>query len=343
MSAVHYQDVVLLQQALQNAGNDALKRRSLAQQNEQAMARLALEDEIRKIQQARAESVNNIEERRLSEEQRHNQWQEDQFGIRDAAAKAKDARDSLKDATSSMVQGLQGLSLDNSLSPEQKTGVLKQSIDGMDAETKNGILHNPQILALYNGQGDWGAVAAQVNQHRAQAQTEYLQLQDAYNKSTDPDERAGIAEMMKKVRSFAPKPNSTTTIDRNDKGEETKRTTTYGNPEGETGEPEETVPGENTPAIDTGFFGGQSYSKPNPKGVTLQPSDLDLTNNPNMAAPPQQQNQPAPAATNAQHNSVDVSWLQASPNATRIATFEKKYGQGSASQYLTNRAAATNQ
>ena len=50
----------------------------------------------------------------------------------------------------------------------------------------------------------------------------------------------------------------------------------------------------------------------------------------------------APAAGSKQRDPADVKWLQDNPNPKRVATFEKKYGQGAAAAYLqTNTGAAS--
>ena len=69
--------------------------------------------------------------------------------------------------------------------------------------------------------------------------------------------------------------------------------------------------------------------------TALPPLAPDLTNlNPNPTN--------APAAGSKQRDPADVKWLQDNPNPKRVATFEKKYGQGAAAAYLqTNTGSAS--
>jgi hypothetical protein len=156
----------LLNQSLQNAADNIYRNRALAASVQEETQRNAVEQSFRNammqhyanIEEKQAESA-GLQEQRLENE---DNAVEKKYGVMQAVADQKDAQDRV-------MQGLQGLSLDQKMSPDQKTQYLRQSIDAMQPQAKAGFLQNPQINALYQGQGDWNAVAGFVRAHQTAA------------------------------------------------------------------------------------------------------------------------------------------------------------------------------
>jgi hypothetical protein len=156
----------LLNQSLQNAADNIYRNRALEASMQEETQRNAVEQSFRNammqhyanIEQKQAESA-DLQEQRLENE---DNAVEKKYGVVQAIQDGKDAQERV-------MQGLQGLSLDQKMSPIQKTQYLRQSIDSMQPQGKTAFLQNPQINALYQGQGDWGAVAGLVQQHQAAA------------------------------------------------------------------------------------------------------------------------------------------------------------------------------
>jgi len=154
----------LLNQSLQNAADNIYRNRALAATVQEEAQRNAVEQSFRNammqhyanIEEKQAESA-ALQEQRLENE---DNAVEKKYGVMQALADQKDAQDRV-------MQGLQGLSLDQKLAPAQKTQYLRQSIDAMQPQGKAAFLQNPQINALYQGNGDWDAVAQMVGQYRA--------------------------------------------------------------------------------------------------------------------------------------------------------------------------------
>lgn len=154
----------LLQNSLQNAAENILRNRELQQTAALEAQRNAVEQSFRNammrhyanIEEKQAEAA-GLQEQRLENE---DDAVEKKYGVMQAIQDGKDAQQQI-------MQGLQGLSLDQKLSPAQKTQYLRQSIDSMQPPAKGAFLQNPQINALYQGQGDWDAIANLVKQHQA--------------------------------------------------------------------------------------------------------------------------------------------------------------------------------
>jgi hypothetical protein len=156
----------LLNQSLQNAADNIYRNRALAASMQEEAQRNAVEQSFRNammqhyanIEQKQADAA-GLQEQRLESDDKAT---EEKYGVIQAIQDQKDAQQRV-------MEGLQGLSLDKALSPMQKTLYLRQSIDSMQPQGKAAFLQNPQINALYQGQGDWNAVAGLVQQHQAQA------------------------------------------------------------------------------------------------------------------------------------------------------------------------------
>jgi hypothetical protein len=154
----------LLNQSLQNTADNLYRNRALAASMQEEAQRNAVEQSFRNammqhyanIEQKQAEAA-GLQEQRLENE---DNAVGKKYGVMQAIQDGKDAQQQI-------MQGLQGLSLDQKLSPAQKTQYLRQSIDSMQAPAKTAFLQNPQINALYQGQGDWDAIANLVRQHQA--------------------------------------------------------------------------------------------------------------------------------------------------------------------------------
>ena len=154
----------LLNQSLQNAADNIYRNRALAASMQEEAQRNAVEQSFRN---AMMQHYANIEQKQsdaaaLQEQRLQNEDDatEKKYGVMQAIQAGKDAQQQI-------MQGLQGLSVDQKLSPAQKTQYLRQSIDSMQPQAKGAFLQNPQINALYSGQGDWDAIANLVKQHQA--------------------------------------------------------------------------------------------------------------------------------------------------------------------------------
>lgn len=154
----------LLNQSLQSAADNFYRNRALAASMQEEAQRNAVEQSFRNammqhyanIEQKQAEAA-GLQEQRLENEDNAT---EKKYGLMQAIQDQKDAQQRIMD-------GLQGLSLDQKLSPADKTGYLRRAIDSLPPQTKAASLQNPQVNALYNGQGDWNVVASLVQQHQA--------------------------------------------------------------------------------------------------------------------------------------------------------------------------------
>jgi hypothetical protein len=152
----------LLNQSLQNAADNIYRNRALAASMQEEAQRNAVEQSFRNAMMQHYANIEQkqagLQEQRLESEDKAT---EEKYGVIQAIQDQKDAQQRV-------MEGLQGLSLDKALSPMQKTLYLRQSIDSMQPQGKAAFLQNPQINALYQGQGDWNAVAGLVQQHQAQ-------------------------------------------------------------------------------------------------------------------------------------------------------------------------------
>jgi hypothetical protein len=180
----------LLNQSLQNAADNIYRNRALTASMQEEAERNAVEQSFRNammqhyanIEQKQAESA-DLQEQRLENE---DNAVEKKYGVVQAIQDGKDAQERV-------MQGLQGLSLDQKLSPLQKTEYLRQSIDSMPSQGKTAFLQNPQINALYQGQGDWGAVASLVQQHQAAAKAAGARLKSNAGDTGDFDREVSQA------------------------------------------------------------------------------------------------------------------------------------------------------
>ena len=153
----------LLNQSLQNAADNIYRNRALAATTQEEAQRNAVEQSFRNammqhyanIEQKQAQAA-DIQEQRLKNE---DDAVEKRYGV-------QQAMQAVADAQAQMTQGLQELSLDTKLSPSQKTQYFRESIDSQP-QYKTQFLQNPMWNALYQGQGDWDAVASAVTQYRA--------------------------------------------------------------------------------------------------------------------------------------------------------------------------------
>ena len=197
----------MLQNSLQNLGNTFQRNRQMEAEN--SLRQQALDEAARRTQveqsfrDAQIQHYSNMEEKQsdMAKEQ------SDKLDAIEKKYGVQQAYQDLQTAQANITKGMQGLSLDKSLPPEEKTAYLQQSIDGMPDNIKTSMLQNPQIKALYDGEGDWDAVAAAVQQHQSgKMGATDLQIKDwqaaqsAADSEDDPQQKAklqAVADMYK--------------------------------------------------------------------------------------------------------------------------------------------------
>lgn len=246
----------MFQDSLQNLGNTFRANRQLDAEN--AFRQAQLENEAKRTQ---------VEQSfRDAQMQHYNTMEEHQADSADAQNKRLDAIEKkygvqsayqdLLTAQGNITKGMQGLSLDKSLPPEEKTAYLQQSIDGLPDTIKTSMLQNPQIKALYDGEGDWDAVAAAVQQHQAgKMGATDLQIKDwqaaqaAADSEDDPQLKSklqAVADMYKSnlpaalkttTPAVAPKPTINKSLQYGPDGKLTNSVTSFAMPPGATGSP----------------------------------------------------------------------------------------------------------
>lgn len=236
----------LLQNAIQNMGQSFARSRQEAAEN--AFRESQLENEANRtatdqaFRQAQLAHYNNMEEK--------------QSDMADVQAKKLDAIEKkygvqaayqdLQTAQKNITDGMQGMSLDKNLTPEDKTAYLQKSIDGLPDNVKSTVLQNPQISALYNGEGDWDAVAQAVQQQRGKSVTgatdmllhHYQEAQQKADASGDPADqeyadllKANLPSTLKTtVPAVAPKPTATKALSYGPDGKLTNSVTSYAMP-----------------------------------------------------------------------------------------------------------------
>lgn len=326
----NFHDVELLQNALQNAGESAMRRKQLSAQQQMEMQRLALESQLRDIQEARyqaqGEHFNEMQasqNRLAAAQQEHFNQIEKQYGLKSTLASLDSARQDLQ-------QGLQGLALDDKMTPEQKSAYFKQSVDSIgDEGMKKQLLVNPQFNAIYSGQANWGSIAQQVQAARGangdrpgatQQQIEaWRKAQADADDSGDPKDQE-YADLLKNTLSNAPKPTQQTVKQYDEKGHPTNSITSFSLP-GAAPAPDDTssqrpaqplLPTPGAPPV------------PANKSIQLSPQDLMLQTRPAGGGP-----------------SVGVSPLNTNgvptgkaPTRAQAADYVNKYGQSGAMSQL---------
>lgn len=280
----NFHDVELLQNALQNAGESAMRRKQLSAQQQMEMQRIALESQLRDIQEKRYEAqgehfqeLQTAEARRAAAEAEHFNQIEKQYGLKGTLASLDSARQDLQ-------QGLQGLALDRDLTPEQKTAYFKQSVDNIgDEGMKRQLMVNPQFNAIYSGQANWDSIAQQVQAAggaggklgTTQQQIEaWRKAQADADESGDPKDQE-YADLLKSTLPNAAKPTEQTTSEYDAAGHRIKDTKSFL----PTGAPSEDDASSQRPAQPLLPTPGAPPAPAN-ASATLTPQDLMLTTRP---------------------------------------------------------------
>ena len=231
---------------MQNMGESAIRRKQLTAQQQMEMQRLALESQMRDIEQsrynmaqARYEKMTELEQERGNIDQSRMDAMEKKYGLEDTLKKLDGFRQDL-------TQGLQGLAMDNSLTPEEKSAYFKNSVDSIgDDNMKKQLLVNPQFNAIYSGKANWDSIAQQVQASQAgggarpgaiQQQIQaWRDAQAKANDSGDPDDQAFAdklaanlpASLKTTPPAVAPKPTEIRNTLYNDEGKPTNSVTSF--------------------------------------------------------------------------------------------------------------------
>lgn len=143
----NYRDFEMLNNAIQNLGEGALKRRQLDEQSRREMERMAMEKDFRQMQMTQADNALASQEKRadasLGAQKQHYSNMQGAYADRtkqmasDLAAKAKKANQDAKRNSAMLVMDLSKSNMDNA----SKTATFLSSIDEED-------LKNPVIAAM---------------------------------------------------------------------------------------------------------------------------------------------------------------------------------------------------
>lgn len=246
----------MLQDSLQNLGNTYQRSRQQDIEAEYRNAQLKNESNRTAVDQsfrdAQMQHYNVMEEKAADAAEANSRRADSQDRRVEAIEKKYGLQQGFQDlqtAQNNIVKGMQGFSLDKSLSPDVKTSYLKHSIDQMPDNIKSSVLQNPQIQALYDGKGDWDAVANAIqSQTKGKLGATDLQIKDwqtaqaAADASEDPDDKAklqSVADMYKSnlpssLKTTAPavalKPTQTKTTQYNPMGRPTNTVTSFAAP-----------------------------------------------------------------------------------------------------------------
>lgn len=163
-------DAEMLQNSIQNTGEQALKRNALAQQHEQEMARLAIESQLRDVQQKRYEAqaahFQGMEDIGTERNQILAQTESDRNKI---AEQGKIAAQQYADSLAGMkefVQTLRANRIANQKDPsqglpqDQATKMFQESMDALPDNVHQQMLSNPQYGGLYKGAVDFSTIPA---------------------------------------------------------------------------------------------------------------------------------------------------------------------------------------
>lgn len=302
---MNIQSAQMLQDSLQNLGNTFRNQRQQEIEAAYRNSQLDLERErngtdkaLREAQLQHQITMDNANNRRANANEARLNAAEKRYGVQKAFQDMQSARENI-------TKGLQGMSLDKTLSPDEKTAYLQQSIDGLDDTIKSGILQNPQIKSLYDGSGDWDAVAASVQKAGKAPPLNEREITIKHPAIGDKDAVPPVHHW------FGPD---------------------------EPGKP--AVPG--TPEWDEKIIQRVPVGQPMPTNAPFAMPPFTPDTNAPATVPPVTGLAPSMGSTALNTNGIptgkpdpqDVQWLSQNPNPRRIATFEGKYGKGSASALL---------
>jgi|GEM_PF-3653265 len=239
----------MLQNAIQNTGNSFQRNRQMdmennirQQQMDNETKRTAVEQSFRDAQMQHYNTMEDKQTELATAQNSRLDAIEKKYGVQSAL-------NDLTQAQNAIQKGMQGMSLDKSLTPEEKTAYLQTSVDGLPDTVKSQVLQNPQVNALYNGDGDWDAVAATIQQHQGgKLGATDLQIkdwktaQDGADNEEDPDTKAklqSVADMYKSnlpasLKTTAPaaavKPTETKNVQYDQMGKPTNSVTSFALP-----------------------------------------------------------------------------------------------------------------
>lgn len=166
-------DVELLNNSLNNLGGNALARRKMQQEHDFEMQRLASENQMRQIQEARynaqGEHFNRMEsaqqgasDKMLGNQDRQIQLESDRDKQLERQIGLKQAVEDFKEAQGGMAQAIQHLGKQvkaGGMSTDEATAYFKGAMDKMPPQIHDKMLQNPQYASMYDGKVDWASLS----------------------------------------------------------------------------------------------------------------------------------------------------------------------------------------
>ena len=318
------QDVEMLQQSLQNLGQGALQRRELELNHQRQMQQIALEQQMRELQEKRYDAYighNQTMEDRLQNANEANerrnqilaQTEDDKVKIFEQGKQAAQDFAEAKDNMAQFTQTLRANRLLNQkdptkgLSQAEAAKTFQQAMDGLPQSLHDQMLQNPQYSTLYKGGIDFGslpALDAKGNPVTPAGDPQLTTLKDPNNPGATA---TGVQDSHGNWHPLPPPP-----------GLPQKANLVAGTIK-------ENLPANNSPT-NAPYAAGQFDALMQPGGGS-----------------PQGVSTPTPTISTVSANGIptgkpdprDIQWLTTNPTPQRISTFEGQYGKGSSSQFLT--------
>lgn len=289
-------DVEMLNNAISGLGNSFAQRRQQQFEREQAMQRLALESQLRDIQEARynaqGEHFNKMESAQqdyynkvLTNQQTRDKVSDERNAALDKAAGLKQAVEDFKEAQQAMASSVQRIGQQvkaGKISNDDANQYFLGTMDSMPDAIKQKMQQTPEFQMVHAGKFDWATAASP-------PQPNITTTPGGAEIAIDPKTGA-VKNLTHGKDPNALPPTKVTEIQRNAAGQATNQVTR--------------------------FSPSAGYPPP-PKPASVQP--IPGGGGKPVATPPP----------------GHISYLQNNPTPQVIQDFESKYGPGSAQQYLS--------
>lgn len=296
----NFHDVELLQNALQNAGESAMRRKQLTAQQQMEMQRLALESQLRDIQQSRYDAMGkHFQEMEDIGSQRNAILAQSEADKTRLEEQGKVMATDFANALGGMreyVQTLRANRIANQQDPnkgltkEDAAKLFNSSVSNLPPELHDKLLQqNPMYSGLASGQIDLASVPEldgrgnPIDRSRGEKPGATQQQIEAWKKAEEVAKESGdpkdqeYADMLKNTLANAPKPTQQTVRQYDEMGHPTNSITSFSLPGAAPAPADDTLGGRPAqPLLPT----PGAPPVPANKGITLSPQELMLSTAP---------------------------------------------------------------